>query len=80
MAELKSCPFCGGKAELHYQPIYMDNGVCVHCTNCKTRSKLFLFDRTYQYYHGEKNVFITKERATNDAMALWNTRTPQKEG
>lgn len=80
MAELKPCPFCGGVAEIHYQPIYMDNGVCIHCTECKARSKFFLCDCNCQYYHGEKNVFISKERATNDAIALWNKRTPQKEG
>lgn len=80
MAELKSCPFCGGEAEVHYQPIYMDNGVCIRCTECHTRSKFFPCDCTYQFYHGERNVFISKERATNDATNLWNTRTPKERG
>ena len=78
MAELLPCPFCGGKAEVHYQPIYMDNGVCIRCTECHTRSKFFPCDCTYQFYHGERNVFISKERATNDATNLWNTRTPKR--
>lgn len=72
--ELKPCPFCGGKAEIHYQPIYMDNGVCICCTECKARSKFFLCDCTYTYFHGEKNVYISKEQATNKAIELWNRR------
>ena len=71
---LKPCPFCGGEAETHYQPIYMDNGVCIRCTKCRARSKFFPCDCTYQFYHGEKNVFISKERATSDAINMWNRR------
>lgn len=29
--ELKSCPFCGGKAKYF---AYGDGGVCVKCVNC----------------------------------------------
>lgn len=72
--ELKSCPFCGGKAEVHYQPIYTSDSVCVRCIECRARSRSFPCDCIYQYYHGEKNVFISKERATNDAINLWNRR------
>ena len=72
--ELKPCPFCGGKAEKHYQPIYIDNGVCIRCTKCGARSKFSPCDCKYKYYHGEEDVFITKERATNDAINLWNRR------
>lgn len=72
--ELKPCPFCGSEAELHIQPIYIDMGVCVRCKNCKARSKFGPFDCTYQYYHGEKNVFVSKERVTNDIVNLWNRR------
>lgn len=74
MTELLPCPFCGGKAEIKTQPIYMDMGVCAFCTECKARSKFFPYDCNYTYYHGEKNVFISKERATNHAINLWNTR------
>lgn len=72
--ELKPCPFCGGKAEVHYQPIYIDQGVCVRCTQCNARSKFNPMDCKYTYYHGEHNVFISKERATNDVIELWNRR------
>lgn len=33
MDELKKCPFCGGKAVVH-----VDNGVCVICTECNSRT------------------------------------------
>lgn len=72
--ELKPCPFCGGKAEIHYQPIYTSNGVGIRCTECKARSKFFPCDCSYTFYHGEKNVYIPKERATNDAINMWNRR------
>ena len=77
--ELKPCPFCGGKAEIHYQPIYTDNGVCIRCTECKARSKFFPCDCKYMYYHGEKDVFISKERATQDAINLWNRRADNEQ-
>ena len=78
--ELKPCPFCGGEAEVHYQPTYMGNVVCIRCTECHIRSKSFPCDYTYQFYHGKRNVFISKKRATNDATNLWNTRTPKERG
>jgi Lar family restriction alleviation protein len=72
--ELKPCPFCGGKAELKVNHVYMDEGVCVHCTECNVHTKTTLYDCTYQFYHGEKNVFITRERAERDVTELWNRR------
>lgn len=72
--ELKPCPFCGGKAELHFQPIYTDEGVCVKCSACIARSKFIPFDCHYTYYRGQKNVFISKQRAVSDVIDLWNMR------
>ena len=77
--ELKPCPFCGGKADVKHQPIYTGKGVCIFCTECKARSKFFPCDCTYEYYHGERKVFISKERATNDAIKLWNRRTDNEQ-
>ena len=74
MAELLHCPFCGSEAELHYQPLYMDNGVCVRCIKCHARSRFILYDCKYEVYNGEKKVYISKERATNDAINTWNRR------
>ena len=74
MPELKPCPFCGGEAKIHTQPLYTENGVCVHCTKCNARSRFVLFDCTYQQYHGEANIYIPKERAIGDVTELWNRR------
>ena len=74
MAELKPCPFCGGKAETHNQPLYTEMGVCVRCTKCNARSRFILYECKFQFYHGEENVYITKERATNQAIEVWNRR------
>lgn len=73
--ELKPCPFCGGKAEIHIQPIYIDMGVCIRCTVCGARSKFNPYDCKYVYYNGEKDVYISQDRATNDVKALWNRRS-----
>lgn len=72
--ELKPCPFCGGEAELHYQPLYTENGVCVRCIECNARSRFVLYDCKYQAYHGEKEVYVPKGRAINDVVNLWNRR------
>ena len=74
MAELKPCPFCGGEAEIHYQPMYMDMGVCVRCTECNARSRFILYDCKYAFYHGEQDVYITQGQATTDVENLWNRR------
>lgn len=74
MDKLKPCPFCGGKSELNFQPIYMDKGVCVSCTKCKARSRFVLYNCVYTYYHGQKNVNVTKEQAIEEVSDLWNRR------
>ena len=71
MAELKLCPFCGGEAETHSQPLYTEMGVCVRCTKCNARSRFILYECKYQFYHGEKDAYITKERATSHAIEAW---------
>ena len=66
--ELKPCPFCGCAAEIHYQPVVTDMVVCVRCTECRSRVHSAPYDCNYAFYHGEKNVNISKERATRDAI------------
>ncbi len=63
MAELKPCPFCGGKAEL-YKTLHIPKGIdytprCKNPSCCGRLSKKFTVRET--------------------AVAMWNTRTPQKE-
>lgn len=48
-AELKTCPFCGGEAEIHICMVVDENNIGiirqgqtgVHCTNCRTATHIF---------------------------------------
>ncbi len=54
MDELKSCPFCGGKATLF---VSEDGGVCVLCLKCRAHSKTCVDSLSYQKpTHAVKNV------------------------
>ena len=64
--KLKPCPCCGGKAEFRESRVYLDVGISVRCTECNLHTKVTLYDCTYQYFHGENNVFITRERAERE--------------
>lgn len=72
--KLKPCPFCGGKAEMHEQPLYTNKGVCVRCASCGTRSRFVLYDCEYLLYKGNEKVYVSKEQATNDVTENWNRR------
>ena len=78
--ELKPCPCCGGKAEMRENHVYMDVGVSVRCTECNLHTRVILCDCTYMYFHGEKNVCITRERAEREVARLWNKRTGDAQG
>ena len=64
MAELKSCPFCGGVAEMqvtkHIPSGYDYTTRCKNTSCCGRLSKKYTLRET--------------------AVAAWNKRTPQKEG
>jgi Lar family restriction alleviation protein len=77
--ELKPCPFCGGEAELKINRVYTSNGICVHCKECNAHTKTTIYDCTYVFYHGQQNVFITKERAEQKAVLLWNRRADNEQ-
>ena len=77
--ELKPCPFCGGAGEIHYQPVVTDMVVCVRCTECRSRVHSTPYDCNYAFYHGEQDVYISKERATRDAINRWNRRSDNEQ-
>lgn len=70
--ELKPCPFCGGKAELHRSKVYLDDAVQIHCMECGVYTPKRLINRL-TYCYGEQ-VYITEtmeiKKTTND----WNRR------
>lgn len=59
---LKPCPFCGGIPVL-----YVDDGVCVICTDCKSRT-------------GKKADYVIQGKPAGGAIKrvieIWNKRTP----
>ncbi len=68
MAELKPCPFCGGKVYTKF----------IHSRTNKMFRKLV---NTYYYVKCPICGCSTEVKATAiEAETKWNTRTPQKEG
>ena len=62
MIELKSCPFCGGKARL-----FVDDGVRVLCTKCRASSKISVDSEYYSECY--------KISAVEKVIEAWNRRT-----
>lgn len=72
MADLKPCPFCGGKAHLTKKNRIIVNGNAerechIHCTVCNARAERVLYKSC-----------VTTEMAHELAKALWNTRKPME--
>jgi len=68
MAELKPCPFCGGKAELHHktEAFCLDGYSYVYCTKCRVKTEAF--PKSYEHSSDGK------------AIEAWNRRSePQQE-
>lgn len=67
MAELKSCPFCGGEAKI----CYSGTAISIQCEQCSAvmgrENKTICFTRGMLSFGNEK-----------EAINAWNTRTPQK--
>ena len=68
MAELKPCPFCGGKSEC-YRTVVKNSGVfcdaaAVRCVVCDARTGYVLFDAR-KHPNGEEY---------DEAIQLWNRR------
>ena len=74
MAELKPCPFCGGKAALREQPIYIYTAIYAHCTCCKARVMESFSDAP-----NIDGVTLGREKATEKAIEAWNRRYEPKE-
>lgn len=66
MAELKSCPFCGGDAELNH-------GIVVE-------GKIKYFEVSCKDINCRGFALVCSKTTEEKAICAWNTRTPQKEG
>ena len=78
MSELKSCPFCGGHANLIKQtdgyktnPVHILHGFYVECTQCGISTKTYKSDI---YQDNDGNVCI-EHNGANEAIEAWNRRT-----
>lgn len=65
MAELKPCPFCGGKAEIHVR----GNIVRVECTVCQAS-----MGTATECYDTSKKCWYTFFVDRKDASKAWNRR------
>lgn len=75
MSALKPCPFCGGNAVVHRQPLFSGNGMCVKCEQCHARTRLHAYDCTYVYFHGLGNAYVSENTALITVAEEWNKRT-----
>lgn len=76
--ELKSCPFCGGQADIGVARHPVGN-VFVYCKDCKCATDAFDDDKN----NGEKEVWIDGQpyyqrykTKRQKAIIAWNNRTP----
>ena len=67
MAELKLCPFCGGKAKYIYQMPYN----AVKCTKCKMFGKAIV--DSYEQQDGKAEAIEAWNRRA-EAIEAWNRR------
>lgn len=70
---LKLCPFCGGKAEFHYDPGcwgYSPPTYSVFCTKCWCNTPKV--DRTE--WSPEKGTNYNEEKSKEGAADMWNNR------
>ena len=73
--DMKTCPFCGGKAELRDGHIYMDETRVVVCTKCHARILPVFIDHPNFTANGlDERTRYTVEQAEQIACANWNRR------
>lgn len=71
---LKSCPFCGGEAEMKKLGIICDEGYGVVCSKCKARTTLFFVSKA------DAEPEVLRERTMKLAADKWNTRAGESNG
>lgn len=81
MAELKSCPFCGG-TEINAEISYLTKEFRIYCANadepCVAEMSLSFADAGLG--NGEIIDFEEVTEIIQQLVDLWNTRTPKERG
>ena len=70
---LKTCPFCGGKAEMKLSNPLMHNAIRVECVVCRCTSSLFMEANTVAF-NGTHSRYVTLEECIDKATENWNRR------
>ena len=73
--KLKTCPFCGGKAEVIHTRVIADDAIRIGCTRCRAITKAVLID--HPKYTGEgldESTRYTRDQAVAKAAEKWNRR------
>ena len=84
MAELKSCPFCGGEVELldYTDRIYGFWDYKIQCKKCRVymdsppTAVIRMFSNGMKQTRNEE----TMRKAKRELIIIWNTRTPKERG
>jgi len=87
MAELKSCPFCGGKGHISSREIrYIGRnyfgakkikiGVQIICGRCKARGGLATGEVIFASFQEQRKGF---EPLENEAIKAWNRRAGEQD-
>jgi hypothetical protein len=82
MMLLKSCPFCGGSAELTFKvPVYGGGGCEIRCISCRARVNDFGFsEHLYDEEKGTLSTPVTIESISaciNRAVNAWGRRAKE---
>ena len=74
-AELEPCPFCGGKSVMMECKVFLDDGIMVMCSRCKTRQAITLINHQRLMADGmDESTRYTREQAIEKASREWNRR------
>lgn len=77
--KLKSCPFCGGEAEVRKITMYLKEARAVACKDCGTRTRLIFVDLPALTDDGvDESTRYTAEQAEKLAVERWNRRVGEK--
>lgn len=77
-AELKPCPFCGGKAKIRDCHVYLDEAVLIECPKCFVRTSRILINHpaytNKSFPQLDESTRYTREQAIAKAAIIWNRR------